>query len=231
MRDAAPIFCYRYGDTPIHRFGAAYKLFATLLSTIGVFLVPIPYLLLFAILLLVLSFVSHMSAKSLLRNLFIAFRYAAFIFAFRFIGKPLSIEAFLVELRETAIYSARLALVLFVSSIFFETTSSLEIRRALTSIQSSLGRPFSPFRRYIEKKTGKRLLVPDIAFLLSLTISFIPRIILAWSTLNLAWDARGGNRIGGSRGFWKRCVTLTPLLISKLLTLAVDTDRSIRNRS
>jgi len=220
MNDIPHLFAYRSGNTLLHRTPAGIKLLCMIAGTICAFSSSITVLITLSTILVILIPVSKMKLKTIYRNVIIVFWYALFIFIFRFAGKPLEKDVFMGELHETLLYIWQIATVLLTGTLFYETTSNMEIQHALSSIQNALIR-----------LTGKKIHIPDLAFLISLTITFIPRIFETWNSLVHAWNARGGNLHRGIRGAWNRLTILVPLLIIKLLSVASDTDRAIRNRS
>jgi energy-coupling factor transporter transmembrane protein EcfT len=220
MNDIPHLFAYRSGNTPLHRIPAGIKLLLMIAGTVCAFSGSNTALIALSIILVLLIPVSKMKTKTIFRNAEIIFWYAVFIFTFRIAGKPFEQGVFMKELHETGLYIWQIATVLFTGTFFYETTSNLEIRHTLSSIQNAL-----------KRLTGGKMRVPDVALLLSLTITFIPRIFETWKSLVHAWNARGGNRHKGIKGAWNRLTVLIPLLIIKLLSVASDTDRAIRNRS
>ena len=225
----APLFRFNPVETPVHRIPTIMKLTGLVVSSIlifsGNFLVPAVT----GVALAVLALVSRIPFSSHLKNLRILLFYAAFILVFRFIGPIPTHEALIAGLLDSAHYLGRLFLVLLAGTVFYETTSSLEIRNALYDIQRFAERAFTRMLRALRISRNPEF--PDVALLLSLTISFIPRIFETWTVLNNAWDARGGKLHRGLPGAWKRFTVLVPLLIVSLLAVAAEMDRAIRNRS
>jgi len=220
MNDIPHLFAYRSGNSIIHRTPAGIKLLCMIIGTIAACSGSLALLVAISIILGFLVPVSRMKPKTILRNAKIIFWYVVFIFLFRIAGKSLETSVVIEELKETGLYIWQLAVILLTGTIFYETTTNLEIRHTLSSIQNALMRLI-----------GKKINFPDIAFLLSLTITFIPRIFETWENLVHAWNARGGNLHRGIASAWYRLTILVPLLIVKLLSVASDTDRAIRNRS
>lgn len=225
----APLFRFSPVETPVHRIPTILKLLGLVASSILIFsgnpLVPAGT----GIALAILALVSRIPLSAHLKNIRILFFYTAFILIFRFLGPIPTHEALLAGLMDSARYLGRLSLVLLAGTVFYETTSGLAIRNALYDIQHTLGRFFSRILRAL--RISRKPEFPDVALLLSLTISFIPRIFETWTVLNLAWDARGGKLHRGLPGAWKRFTVLVPLLLVSLLAVAAETDRAIRNRS
>jgi biotin transport system permease protein/energy-coupling factor transport system permease protein len=83
-----------------------------------------------------------------------------------------------------------LALVVQLSALLFRTTSSVEIREALVTLERRirlilnrlplLGKIISPQPRFLQN--------------ISLFLSFIPEIFESWASIDLAWKARGGKQ-------------------------------------
>lgn len=219
-----PLFSYRPIRTPIHRIPGIIKLATMLVLDIAIFSCASPILVVITVFLGITAIIARLRLAVILKNLRLLVSFGIFIVLFKIPFGTLDTEALRDGLTDTALYLWQLAAVLYTGSLFYETTSSLEIHHALSSIQNLI---FTVFRRLIRKKTH----FPDIALLLSLTIHFIPRIFISWNVLNDAWDARGGNRTKGLRVYIRRLTHLVPLLIAKLLSVAIDTDLAIKNRT
>lgn len=231
-RSNTPLFRYRPADTPLHGMPALLKLTALFTATILAFSGSLPALALLTLLLPALALASRLSRESLPGAARTLALWTIMIALFRIVGKPLTAAVIGPELAETGMYAWRLAVVMFAGTIFYETTSGMEIRDALFSIQECLYGGIAFFRRMIpfaKHKTPLRL--PDFAFLLSLTLVFIPRVFEAWSNLEMAWRARCGDARRGFAAPFTRITTLVPLFVLRLLALAAETDRAIRNRS
>lgn len=221
MKEPSTLFRYRPDSTIIHRLPAAVKLLVMALATVAVFAVKPVELAALCVILVILSFIARIPFLVFLNNIRLLLWYALLIGAFRCIGKPLEAAILIPEIWATGLYLWQLSAVLFAGTLFYETTSTLEIRETLATAQKRLER--------LCRCPPDRL--PDLGFLLSLTITFIPRIFDAWSALNRTWDARGGKLQKGPLGAWRRMTVLIPSLIERLLSIAADTDRAIRNRS
>lgn len=222
------LFSYRPIKTPIHRVPATIKLATMLALDIAIFSPPQGYLppLLGGItaLIAIIAVVARLRPLVALNNLRILLSFGIFIVLFKFAFVPNTLVSLRIGLKESGLYLWQLGAVLFIGSLFYETTSSLEIHHALSAIQKAI-------TSVLCRITRKKLIIPDIALLLSLTIHFIPRIFSAWNALNDAWDARGGNQSKKVSGYLRRITHLVPLLIAKLLSISVDTDLAVKNRS
>jgi biotin transport system permease protein len=216
MKVQPTLFSYRSGTTIIHRTPAGVKLAGMIACTIAVFSPFIPALIAASVMLAVTAILARTTARTILSGAKLVLYYGLFIAAFRIIGKPFESSVILAELRAGALYTWQLSAVLLAGTLFYGTTGTTEIAHTLSAIQKAI--------RW-------RKPLPDVAFLLSLTVSFIPRIFSAWADLEKAWATREGNRKHGRAAFIRRTTTLIPLLVIKLLSIAYETDRAIRNRS
>ena len=224
-----PLFRYRPADTVVHRIPALIKLAGLAAVGFCVFLPNTAFPIACGLALIALALIARIPLAAHRQNARILFWYALGILFFRFVGPLPDAAALKQDLAESGLYLFRLALAVLAGTVFYETTSALEIRHAIYRAQDALARVAS--RLLPARLSPAQRRYPDVAFLLSLSISFIPRIFDAWSRLNRSWDARGGARDRSPRGTVKRLTTLIPLLIVTLLDLAAETDRALQNRS
>jgi energy-coupling factor transporter transmembrane protein EcfT len=202
--------------TVIHRIPAGIKLVALVSCTIAVFSVSTPVLAALSVVLVLLAILARLDITLVVGTVKLVICYGVFIALFRIAGKE-PVPAILVgELLKTACYLWQLGAVLLAGALFYATTGTTEISSFLSAVQ---------------KAVRWKAPLPDIAFLLSLTIGFIPRVFTAWESINLAWDARGGAVKKSPAAAFRRFTTLVPLLVINLLEIASDTDRAIKNRS
>ncbi len=213
------LFSYNTAETPIHRLSALLKLACVTALTAGVFFFPAAALAGATVFLAVSAVIAMigLDRAAALAKTFAG--YSLFIVLVRFLKIPESTETLVLELRDTLLYLWRLFLALGFGTILYATTSALELRNALEDLQNSI---------YSRLKCSAFL--PDIAFSLSLTIAFIPRIFDLWQEINLAWNARGGGRSRSPAAVYRRIASLVPLLLIRLLDAAARTERAIRNR-
>lgn len=230
MKGTTSLFGYRPGTTPLHRLPAHVKLAALLPCTAAIFALPVPFLAGASAVLFVLALTARIPFRVFLRNTRVIFLYGILVALFRFAGKPWDGAVWLREAAESALYLWQLFLVMLAGTLFYETTSTLAIAHALEDLQRWVSGLINRAVRCTGNKASLPR-IPDVAFLLSLTITFIPRIFDTWALLGDAWDARGGSAHRGPAAAVRRVSVLVPLLVSKLLALAADTDRAIRSRS
>lgn len=212
-----PLFRYTPRSSPLHRTPAPIKLIALIALAPAVFFAPVPILAAISGFLVLLVPLARIEGRTVLRSFGFILKYGAFVLIFRLIGKPLRTEILLPELREGLFYIWRLAAILTAGTVFYESTSGSEIRETL-----------SLPRRFLIRLRPSLSRLPDIAFELSLTIIFIPRVFEVWTDLDRAWAARGGRL---SSGRLRKMRILLPLLIIQLFEMAGTTARAIRNRS
>ncbi|ULQ59780.1 energy-coupling factor transporter transmembrane protein EcfT [Brucepastera parasyntrophica] len=185
-----PLFQYRPAKTFLHRIPAGWKFAFLIAFTIVIFRLNALIIAILAGIMLALTFAVRTPFSVFARNMRIILWYGLFIMLFGLAGKTYDALIFLDELKRSGLYILRLAAVLLASSLFYQTTSGMEIRYTFSGIQDVLQKIVSCIFFPVKKITGKQVKLPDIAFLLSLTITFIPRLFSAWSGLNQAWDAR-----------------------------------------
>jgi biotin transport system permease protein len=225
------LFRYTGRETPIHRVSAGIKLVAMLAATVGVFASNFYLLAGISVALASIAIVARISRRALVRGVRVILWYALFILVFRLLGKPVKLDIWQAEFLATGLYLWQLSAVLLAGTIFYETTGTLDLFHTLGTVQEIVLRGINRLYHRFSGKNLPETPTIDIALLLSLTISFIPRIFRTWDDLCRAWDARGGNLKKPFTSSLNRYTILLPLLVERLLAVAADTDRAIRNRS
>ena len=220
-----PLFLYTRGDTLLHRVPAGAKLVALFLAAPLAFAFDgVPLAALGAALVLATA-LSRPRAGEIVSLFRVVLGYGVLMAAFTLVGRPLSGEVAREALANTALYLLRLSVVVLSSGVFYRTTSGVELREALYS-----------FRRRLVTLVPPLALVPDPVPSLSLTLLFIPRVFAAWTALDRAWIARGGNGPADGNPLaraWrggKKLGILLPVLVTNLLTMAETTERAMLNR-
>lgn len=212
------LFTYRPGTTAIHNLPAPVKLVLLVLFSAAVSGGPRELLSAVSIVVLLAACVARLSAASVRSVIRIVIFYGLFIAVFS-IGSGVPDHTYQERLHSSILYLWRLATLVTAGSIFYETTSGSDVRHCLYALQKKC-------ETLLAQYTGHTVRFPDIALLLSLTVSFIPRIFSTWDSLNSAWIARGGCKNGP-----RKMGVLLPLLLIRLLYIAADTDRAVRNRT
>jgi biotin transport system permease protein/energy-coupling factor transport system permease protein len=89
----------------------------------------------------------------------------------------------------------RLALIVQLSALLFRTTSSVEIREGLNAIERFIRRAFSRLPLLGKAiSLGPSFAETSVAENITLFLSFIPEIFEVWTSVDLAWKARGGKQ-------------------------------------
>ncbi len=112
--------------------------------------------------------------------------------------------------------SIRLAVTLQCVSLLYFTTTQLEIRYGITTIEYTIRKLFS-FGR-------KTTIKPRFSQSLSLLLTFIPQVLSVWTKLDTAWKARGG------KNGIKKMTKLLPVLISVSMHNAYQTAMAVSSR-
>jgi len=197
---AGTVFRYKTIKGPLHKLPAMLKLFLFLpLSVICMSLPPL-YLASGIIAALLTAFLCGFTLREQLTDFKPAAFYASLMYGLSVFSTlvenwgsmPVSALAAAALLPRTGFpHSAlRLTLVVQLSALLFRTTSSVEIREALVTLERRI--------RLILKRLpllGKAI-SPRPCFLqnISMFLSFIPEIFEAWAAFDLAWKARGGRQ-------------------------------------
>jgi energy-coupling factor transporter transmembrane protein EcfT len=227
MKEA--IFSYNKRDSLIHKAPAILKLLILFCVPLVTYFTALPYhATLFAIA-VILALIAKIPLKSFLRDLKPIIYYCLFILIIDvltillFDKTPMPIST---ELEESAVsptisfftiltekgnflLMSRLVVSMAYTSIFFRTTSHLEMRQSLEKIESCL-------------TFGHSNLTFSKAF--ALFLNFLPQLFAIWNSLDLAWRARGGKRTP------RKIVVLLPSFISLSLKKANQTLLALKNR-
>ena len=202
------LFRYKTVKGHLHKLPPLLKLFMLLpLSVFCLYLLPV-WLAAGSILAVFTAFLCKFTLQEQAADIKPAFFYAALMYALSIFSNL--IEIFInfhltpAVLLETQDFSAailapnfdylktamRLLLMVQLCAIFFRTTSSLEIRESLLSIERFIRRLLSNtpiFGKWISQ-------TPRYSHSVSLFLSSIPDIFSTWTALSLSWKARGGKK-------------------------------------
>ena len=191
------LFQYKARSTVIHRLPAGVKFCVLCLSSFALYSAPQLVIAAYAVCLV-----------------FIAL-YAVCIFVIKIIGMPLTAEVVKTMVVETSAFMQKLALILFTASVFYETTSKLDIFILFEKIE----------RFFCRKKYSGAF-----STLFTVTLMCVPRVFEVWAQLNYAYDARTRRRRDIVSAY-RRFASLLPALIENLLRFAVTVDKALKNRS
>ena len=233
-------FSYKTGSSFLHRCPAWLKTILLPLVSIIVFVLPFYFTAgLFAVQ-VVLAFVLRFTIKEQLRDLKAVLYYAAFLVFAKIIGNlaagivdgsfssitisdiPQLTAAFLLSEAATWALLLRLLCVMQTASLIFKTSTSLQIREGLESLEIAV----RTFLRKIFRPRHPANAKPraPIAQAVSLFICFIPQVSKNWQQSERAWKARGG------RKSLRMFVVLLPVFFSVGMKQAYNTAKAISAR-
>ncbi len=227
------IFSYNKRDSLLHKTPAILKLLILFCVPLITYFTTLPYHVGLFVLAFLLILVAKIPLKSFLHDLKPIVYYCAFILIidvltlFLFDKTPMPINAELdAELDASAVspnlsffsillekgnflLMSKLIVSMAYTSIFFRTTSHLEMQQSLEKIESSI-------------TFGHSNLTFSKAF--ALFLNFLPQLFAIWNSLDLAWRARGGKKTP------RKIIALLPVFISLSLRKANQTLLSLKNR-
>ena len=229
----SPLFSYRKADTPLHKIPAIVKLAAQFVICIALFAKPHSraaevIIQLFCGVIIAASFVAAKIKIRDLKKLSFVLVLGAFYAVFRVfsVASPALQEnegykLFYIHtdrIADALLYIYRFFMGTLSAMIFFETTSSLQIKAAFEQLQEAIAKIFPPLRKL------------NPALTISLAINFIPQIFSTWNRIDRAAKARMPK--GKKAAFFVKSLyaELTALL-SCLISHAETTRRAIVNRS
>jgi len=193
------VFRYKTVKCPLHKLPAMVKLFI-LLPLSGFCLSVSPFWLEAAIVILILTaFLCGFTLREQLTDLKPAAIYAVLMYSLSLFSTLLEnwneitsadLAAAFIPREEFLRIALSLAVVMQLSALLFRTTSSIEIREGLLTIECFLRSIFSRL-----PLLGKRISHhPRFAQNITLFLCFIPEIFQTWSIIDLSWKARGGKQ-------------------------------------
>ena len=218
--DGTRFFHYRTGSSVLHRLSPPIKLVVLVALALGAFSVPVQPALLCWLVVLVLSLVLQASIKAVLADLRPVLLYFCLLYASSLIlhalawyramhaGETYSLHAFFMPEVSYLPLFVHVALSLAITSFLYRTTSNMQLHEGFATLERALTH---------KKRT-------DVADTLSLTLTFIPRIVTNWQRIDAAWNARGG------KNSVRKLLVLIPLLFSVSMKDAYDTALAIENR-
>lgn len=212
----SPILSYQKRNSLIHRTPALLKLLALLGIAVALYLTGLEiHGILFAVS-LVAVLISSISFKDFLHDLKPVTFYGLFIAVVEVVGAMFYggnlLESFgdgMWKTNSSVLLVSRLVVAMSYTSLFFRTTSNLEIRQSLERVELAVS--FGHSRLSFSK-----------AF--ALFLNFLPQLFAIWANLDKAWKARCGKR--GIR----KIIVLLPVFIALSMKKANDTLMSLKNR-
>ncbi|MGP1432112.1 MAG: CbiQ family ECF transporter T component [Treponema sp.] len=209
------LFQYNTQDTPIHRISAGIKLAVLCLSSFTLYGAPPLWLALYGLVLLAICIWAKLSWETIKKNCKFLCIYTVCIFAIKIIGAPLTGSIVWQTMQETFVFMRMLMLILFTASVFYETTSKIEIFTLCEHLERFVCR---------KKYTGA------FSTIFTITIMCVPQVFENWAQLNYAYNARVKERKGIISAY-RRLTALLPSLIEKLLRFALTAEKALKNRT
>lgn len=212
----SPILSYQKRNSLIHRTPALLKLLALLGIAVALYLTGLEiHGILFAVSLVAVP-ISGISLKDFLHDLKPVTFYGLFIAVVEVVGAMFyggnllgSFGDGMWKTNSSVLLVSRLVVAMSYTSLFFRTTSNLEIRQSLERVELAVS-------------FGHSRLSFSRAF--ALFLNFLPQLFAIWANLDKAWKARCGKR--GIR----KILVLLPVFITLSMKKANDTLLSLRNR-
>jgi len=192
------IFRYKTVKGHLHKFPPILKLF--LLLPLSVFCLSLPplWLAVGKISAVFTAFLCKFTLHEQITDIKPAVYYAALMYGLSIFSTlleswgiiPLATLAVVVLIPQLEFLqiTMRLLLIVQLSALLFRTTSAIEIRNGLLTIEQFTRRKLSIlplFGKYISQR-------PRFADSIALFLGFIPEIFAIWTSFNLTWKARGG---------------------------------------
>lgn len=229
--DNISLFSYSAGTNFLYRVTPGIKMLFFYISVVSMFFFNTLCCFLFLLFIWIFSLCVDYSVKELINNQKSIFSYyiiIIFVSCFSFSsleGTSKKIFEYLYfnygNLDNTLRVILRLMNIVSISSIFFKTTTSFQIRSTLDDFEFFFIKCLNkiPFlnKFHLEKKIR-------FAYIFSLYLTFIPRVFSVYSSVSLAWKARCG------KNNLKKLFIVLPAVVSVLLSVAKETDLSFKNR-
>lgn len=204
------LFSYTASDSIIHRTPAGLKILLLFCIPVTVLLCPMEVCIVLIAVFQILALIGRIRLRDFLRDLGPILAYCLMIVSIDVLSYVLFHKNDDIITARSLHSILRLLCAIEATSVFFRTTGSYEIGSALQTAERIL-------------TFGKSRMV--LSGLFSLFLGFLPQIFATWTSLDLAYRARGGKK-----GLSK-VLTLFPLLITMSMKKATTTYLALLNRS
>ena len=213
-------FSYKAGNSFIHKMPSVLKIILIPALNVIVFMLPVHVALVFLIFQTLLAFAINFTLCEQLRDLRPVLYYAVILYVTSFIAQFFAAgfvlqSAFLITFQnhETVKMLVKLFCVMQSASILFKTSTSLQIREGIGTIESAI--------RKILPVSKKNTFTDTIA----LFVCFIPMVYKNWELSKRAWFARGG------KSGIKMMKSIFPVFFSVGIKQAYNAARAVAVRS
>ena len=233
-------FSYKPGSSFLHLCPAWIKILLIPVVSIAMFNLPFYYAAGLCLIQILIASVLRFTIREQLRDLKAVLYYAVFLIFVKIIGSigagistgsfvssklsdiPQLTAAFFVSETATLALLLRLLCVMQTASLIFKTSTSLQIREGLESIELAVRHAFGKIVH--SRNTAATRPNTPVAQTISLFICFIPQVSKNWQQAERAWQARGG------RKSLRMFVVLLPVFFSVGMKQAYNTAKAISAR-
>lgn len=209
-------FSYKPGSSFLHRCPAWVKLLVIPVVSVAVFKLPPVFTVAVFLVQVALSFLLRFTFREQLRDLRAVLYYAFLLIFAKVIGSVAAgqtdILTFGFTEKEMWFLLLKLLCVMQTASILFKTSTSLQIREGLETMELAV-------RKLLHRKP-----CAPVAQAVSLFICFIPQVSKNWQQAELAWKARGGRKT------LRMLVVLLPVFFSVGMKQAYNSAKAISAR-
>lgn len=224
------LFSYRPGDGYIYKVPALAKLVLALTLTPLLFSFEISGCMVVAVLAAVTQLASGFSAREILKDLKVMFYYACLLYTTALISNMSHLETYssnetlsqmFIPPKDTVLLFTRMLATILVTSLMFKTTSPVQLKAAVSSVELGIRKMLGRVPVLGQHIGQEATLSNSIAMVLT----FIPRVLMAWQKLDMAWRNRGGrNRLA-------KIIVLLPAFFSVCMEDAERTLLAVSNRN
>lgn len=205
---SSSLFCYQAGNSFLHNLDAWKKLIFLFIASVGSFYLSFSISIVIIFLLLFCFLTTKLSFKNMIKDLSPVLYYAFLLYT----TTAITNRNFAIQFADIVLL-LRLTIMMQISSLLFRTTTSLQLKSGLETIESAIRKVL-----HLKQKT-------TFSQTFSFFLLFLPRTFEIWNNISRAWAARGGkNNI-------KKIFTLMPILLSLSIHKAWLTARAAQNRS
>ncbi len=217
---AVKLFCYRKGNSILHRIPALIKILFMMVFCVTCFLGGqmenseeilqkwVFFQLLYCICICILLFFLGKGTLSSVIQMKWVLWFGLLVTVFRLYPDYKN------GLLAGGLYTIRFFFASFACQMIFETTSSLEIRESFEGVHIAFCKVLPFMRKF------------NLAFVISLAVTFIPEVFETWNKVSLASRARQGKK----KRFFQNLMAEMTALLSVLLGLAETKRKAIQNR-
>lgn len=197
--DIKPLFSYRQGTSILHKMPALFKIPLLFILNALVFFLPAAYCVSYALVCTVCARYAGFSFKQQLYDLKPVAGYALLLLCAHALSEALGTPG---DIGDLGAFVLKLICAVQTTSLFFNTTTSLELKQAL-----------------------EKILPKTAAISFTLFLVFIPLLFSVWAQAQRAWKARAG------KNGIKKLFVLLPVFISLSFYKAQNLFYSLQNRS